>query len=67
MRHCPRVDILGVGVSAINMEMALEAIEGWIERRECRKDPELRKIFNSSGPTTPDNTRGAFGEGGVLI
>ena len=81
MRHCPRVDILGVGVSAINMEMALEAIEGWIERREqhyvcvttvhgvmeCWKDPELRKIFNSSGPTTPDNTRGAFGEGGVLI
>lgn len=64
----PRVDILGVGVSAINMEMALEAIEGWIERREqhyvcvttvhgvmeCRKDPELRRIFNSSGLTTPD-------------
>jgi UDP-N-acetyl-D-mannosaminuronic acid transferase (WecB/TagA/CpsF family) len=29
-----RVNILGVGVSAINMEMALSRIDGWIERRE---------------------------------
>jgi UDP-N-acetyl-D-mannosaminuronic acid transferase (WecB/TagA/CpsF family) len=29
-----RVNILGVGVSAINMEMALFRIDGWIERRE---------------------------------
>lgn len=29
-----RVNILGVGVDAINMAMTLETIEGWIARRE---------------------------------
>jgi N-acetylglucosaminyldiphosphoundecaprenol N-acetyl-beta-D-mannosaminyltransferase len=64
----PRVDILGVKVSAITMSDALLAIAGWIARRqahyvcvtpahgvmECRDDPELRAIFNASGLTTPD-------------
>lgn len=63
-----RVNILGVGVSAINMDIALEVIEDWIVRREphyvcvttvhgvmeCQKDPDLRLILNSSGLTTPD-------------
>ena len=30
----PRANILGVGVSAINMEMALRTVEDWISRRE---------------------------------
>ena len=64
----PRVNILGVGVSAINMEQALEVIEGWIERGERHyvcvtnmhgvmeswRDEGLRRIHNSSGLTTPD-------------
>jgi N-acetylglucosaminyldiphosphoundecaprenol N-acetyl-beta-D-mannosaminyltransferase len=64
----PRVDILGVGVTALNLDGALRAIEGWIERgtrtyvcvtpvagvMACQRDPELRRIFNASGMTTPD-------------
>lgn len=64
----PRVDVLGVGISAINMGMALAIIENWIVRREshyvcvtpvhsvmeCHRDPDLRCIFNASGLTTPD-------------
>ncbi len=64
----PRANILGVGVSAINMGDALKAIDSWIARREphyvcvtpahgimeCQADPSLRRLFNSSGLTTPD-------------
>lgn len=64
----PRVNVLGVGVSAIDMERALEAIERWIERGERHyvcvtnvhgvmeswRDPDLRRIHNASGLTTPD-------------
>ena len=64
----PRVDVLGVGVSAINQETALAEITSWIERREKRyvcvtgvhgvmesqRDPELLSIHNASGLTTPD-------------
>lgn len=63
-----RVNVLGVGVSAIDMEAALRAIEGWIERREPRyvtitgvhgimesqRDEELRRIHNRAGLVTPD-------------
>lgn len=63
-----RVNILGVGISAINMGQALEIIDDWIATREphyicvtpahgvmdCHAEPELRQIFNSSGLTTPD-------------
>jgi len=63
-----RQGILGVGVHAINVRMALEAIDGWIVRREqhyvtvtpahavmdAYRDPALRKILNASGLTTPD-------------
>lgn len=63
-----RVNILGVGISAINMAIALTTIENWILHREsqyvcvtpvhsvmeCQNDPALRKIFNRSGLTTPD-------------
>lgn len=62
------MNILGVGVSAINMETAVARIEGWIERREpnyviavpahciveCLKDERLRRIYNRAGMVTPD-------------
>lgn len=64
----PRANILGVGISAINMTMALDRIDRWIERHEqryvcvttvhgvieCQRDPALRRIFNHSGLATPD-------------
>lgn len=61
-------NILGVRVSAINMGLALETIDGWIRRREenyvCvtgvhgivesyRRD-DLRKIHNGAGLVVPD-------------
>ena len=63
-----RANILGVRVSAINMPQALEAIDGWIARREAhyvcvtpahavmeaQHDPDFRWILNRSGLTTPD-------------
>jgi len=68
MEDPPRVNILGVGISAINMNIALKVIETWITKREshyvcvtpvhsvmeCQRDPQLRHIFNTSGMTTPD-------------
>ncbi len=68
MENPPRVNILGVGISTINMDIALEVIEGWIAHREshyvcvtpvhsvmeCQRDPELRRIYHASGMTTPD-------------
>jgi N-acetylglucosaminyldiphosphoundecaprenol N-acetyl-beta-D-mannosaminyltransferase len=63
-----RVNILGVGVSPINVDQAVRAIEGWIaERRshyvcitnihgivESQRDSELRQIHNNAGLVTPD-------------
>jgi N-acetylglucosaminyldiphosphoundecaprenol N-acetyl-beta-D-mannosaminyltransferase len=63
-----RVDVLGVGVSAIDMPMAVAEIGRWIEGREShyvcvtgvhgvmesQRDPDLRRIHNDSGLTTPD-------------
>ena len=63
-----RVDILGVDVSAINMAQALDAIGGWIARRqphyvcvtgvhgimESQQDEHLRSIHNAAGLVTPD-------------
>src|SRR5215207_7385504 len=63
-----RVNILGVGVSAINMTEALATIEGWIARRqshyvcvtsvhgvmESQRDENLRRVHNSAGLVTPD-------------
>jgi N-acetylglucosaminyldiphosphoundecaprenol N-acetyl-beta-D-mannosaminyltransferase len=64
----PRVNILGVQISAVNMDQALGTIGGWLKRREpnyvcvtpahvimdCHWNPELRGLFNHSGLTTPD-------------
>ena len=63
-----RVNVLGVGVSAINMTQALQTIDGWIERRErhyicvtgvhgvmeSQRDETLREIHNDAGLVTPD-------------
>jgi N-acetylglucosaminyldiphosphoundecaprenol N-acetyl-beta-D-mannosaminyltransferase len=63
-----RVNILGVGVSAISMATALASIEFWIGSRrrhyvcitgvhgvmESQRDPELRRIHNAAGMVTPD-------------
>jgi N-acetylglucosaminyldiphosphoundecaprenol N-acetyl-beta-D-mannosaminyltransferase len=67
-RAIPRVDVLGVSVSAINMAQALDVIDDWITsdaRRyvcvtgvhgvmESRRDPRLRDIHNHAGLVTPD-------------
>lgn len=63
-----RTDILGVGVSAINMDMALDTIDEWIAKRrahyicvtgvhgviESQSDHKLRRILNQAGLVTPD-------------
>jgi N-acetylglucosaminyldiphosphoundecaprenol N-acetyl-beta-D-mannosaminyltransferase len=64
----PRANILGVGVSAINMSQALQTIDGWIHRREqnyvcvtgvhgimeSQRDTRLKQIHNHAGLVTPD-------------
>jgi len=37
MTRLPRVNVLGVGVSAINMEMAVSLFDQWIARGEQRR------------------------------
>lgn len=68
MQGAARANILGVGVSVINMATALEIIEGWIARREShyvcvtgvhgvmesQRDESLRRIHNQAGLVTPD-------------
>jgi N-acetylglucosaminyldiphosphoundecaprenol N-acetyl-beta-D-mannosaminyltransferase len=64
----PRVNVLGVGVSALDMQTALDLIESWVSTRErtyvcvctvhgimeCRRSSSLRETFNSAGLVTPD-------------
>lgn len=63
-----RVNILGVGVSAITMRDATDRLERWIQERspgyvcitgvhgvmESQRDPELRLIHERAGMVTPD-------------
>jgi N-acetylglucosaminyldiphosphoundecaprenol N-acetyl-beta-D-mannosaminyltransferase len=63
-----RVNILGVGVSAIDMNQALDQIDLWIRSNsrqyvcvcpvhsimECRRSAEVRSVFNAAGMVTPD-------------
>ena len=63
-----RVTVLGVGVSAIDIPLAIATIEGWIAAREPRfvcvsgvhgvmesqRDRALRDIHNRAGLVTPD-------------
>ena len=64
----PRASVLGVGVSAINIRQAVDAIDGWVQERrtvyvcvaaahsimDCRHDPGLRSVFNKAAIVTPD-------------
>lgn len=64
----PRVDVLGVQVSAINMDQALDVMDHWITTgarhyvcvtgvhgvMESRRDDALRQIHNEAGLVTPD-------------
>lgn len=63
-----RIPILGVGVSAVDMELVLKTIEGWIDHgqpnyvcvtgvhgvMESQADAELLEIHNTAGLVTPD-------------
>lgn len=67
-RSVPRVDILGIGVNAINMDDALDVIDRWITAgarqyvcvmgvhgvMESQRDETLRRIHNTAGLVTPD-------------
>lgn len=64
----PRVNILGVGISAITMPQALVHISGWLDSRErryvcvctvhtvmeCRRNETMRRAVNGAGLATPD-------------
>jgi N-acetylglucosaminyldiphosphoundecaprenol N-acetyl-beta-D-mannosaminyltransferase len=64
----PRIDVLGVHVSAVNLDSALAEIARWSDAderhyvcvtgvhgvMESQRDRELRDIHNASGLTTPD-------------
>jgi N-acetylglucosaminyldiphosphoundecaprenol N-acetyl-beta-D-mannosaminyltransferase len=64
----PRYNVLGVGVSALNLMQARDLVVGLhgVQRRgyiclgtahgltEARRDPDLRRIYNESWLTTPD-------------
>jgi N-acetylglucosaminyldiphosphoundecaprenol N-acetyl-beta-D-mannosaminyltransferase len=68
MTTLARVNILGVGISPVNLQRAVAAIEAWIAHgtaqyvnvctvhtvMECQKDDRLRHIVNASGLSTPD-------------
>lgn len=68
MDRFQRCNILGVGVSAINMPQALQTVADWINERsphyicvtpahavmDVYRDDNLREIYNHSGLTTPD-------------
>ncbi len=63
-----RVNILGVNVSAINMQDALDVIGDWVKNREqhyvtitgvhgvmeSQRDPAIREMHNQAGLVTPD-------------
>lgn len=64
----PRVDVLGTGVSAIDMDDALRIVGGWIAEgrdsyvcvtgvhgvMESRRDGALRDVYDGAGLVTPD-------------
>lgn len=64
----PRVNIIGIGINAINLNEAVKKIAGSIEEgsrhyvnvctvhtlMECHRDPALQTMINMSGLATPD-------------
>ena len=63
-----RTDVLGIGVSSLNLDDAVARIESWIAEgsrsyvcvtgvhgvMESRRDQQLRRIHNEAGMVTPD-------------
>ncbi len=63
-----KVNVLGVDVSAVNMDIALDTIETWIAQgdrkyvcvtgvhglMESHRDPRIKQIHNAAGLVTPD-------------
>lgn len=63
-----RVNVLGVGVSPVDLDRAVETLAEWVEAKrstyvcvtgvhgvmESRRDPELRAIHNRAGMVVPD-------------
>ncbi|MFO7739522.1 MAG: WecB/TagA/CpsF family glycosyltransferase [Desulfatiglandaceae bacterium] len=68
MENLDRVNILGVGISAVTLAKAVAQMATWIEHgshhyvnlctvhtvMECRQDPELKRMVNKSGMAAPD-------------
>ncbi|MEX0788803.1 MAG: WecB/TagA/CpsF family glycosyltransferase [Anaerolineales bacterium] len=68
MTEASRVEVLGVGISPVNLDQAVAHLETWIREgertyvcvtpvagiMECQRDEALQSIFNASGMTTPD-------------
>jgi N-acetylglucosaminyldiphosphoundecaprenol N-acetyl-beta-D-mannosaminyltransferase len=64
----PVCNVLGVGISAIDLDRAVATVSGWIERREqnyvcvtgvhgvmeSQRSPDLKRIHNDAGMVTPD-------------
>jgi N-acetylglucosaminyldiphosphoundecaprenol N-acetyl-beta-D-mannosaminyltransferase len=64
----PRVNVLGVGISTINLDDAVRTVGEWIAAHdqhyvdvctvhtvmECRRNARLRRLINESGLATPD-------------
>jgi N-acetylglucosaminyldiphosphoundecaprenol N-acetyl-beta-D-mannosaminyltransferase len=60
--------VLGVGISCVTLDSAVEEVSGWVDRAEhryvcvtsvhavmeCQRDPYLLRVHNQSGLTTPD-------------
>jgi len=67
-RRAERVNVLGVGVSAINLPQAIDTVDHAIQSgqrnyvcvaaahsiMDCRRDRTLRRIFNEAAMVTPD-------------
>ena len=64
----PRANVLGVGISCVDIPGAVRTIAGWLSRGEhsyvcirdahgvvlCQHDEELRRVHNQAGMVTPD-------------
>src|SRR5580658_3304017 len=69
-QYCPsvRCDVLGVGISAVNLPSAVAVILDWVAKRsphyvcitgvhgviESQRDPRIKAIHNAAGMVTPD-------------
>jgi N-acetylglucosaminyldiphosphoundecaprenol N-acetyl-beta-D-mannosaminyltransferase len=67
-QRIPYINILGVPVSAVDMQLAVEKIESWIQNQErqyicvstvnnlteCQRDQAFRTIHNRAGMVVPD-------------